>query len=87
MNFNNLLSTESFKQIERIPPLDLHASLTPDRIASASIPLGGGLSYNWASMPIGAKHLEALRNLAFEQELVDKYQAVLAGEEIGRAHV
>ena len=80
MDFKNLASTESFKKIEQLPPFDLRSNLTPDRIASASIPIGGGLAYNWASMPIGTPHFEALRNLAFEQELVDKYQAVLAGE-------
>jgi len=80
MDFKNLASTQSFKKIEQLPPFDLHSNLSPDRIASASIPIGGGLAYNWASMPIGTSHLEALRNLAFEQKLVEKYQAVLAGE-------
>jgi glucose-6-phosphate isomerase len=80
MNFKNLVSTESYGEVQQLPPLDLHSSLTPDRISSASIPIGGGLAYNWAAMPIGSQHLEVLRNLAIEQELVDKYHAVLAGE-------
>ncbi|HET7838592.1 MAG TPA: glucose-6-phosphate isomerase [Rectinemataceae bacterium] len=54
--------------------------LSPARIASSSIPMGGGLSYNWAASPVDEAVLALLGRLAEEQELVAKYRLLLDGE-------
>lgn len=80
MQFTNITKLTPFSQLRKLEIVDLHTALTPSRIEKASVLCGGGLSYNWASMPIGASHLTVLQELANAQGLVEKYQALLAGE-------
>lgn len=80
MNYTNLSETKAFAQLKALAPLSLRSALTAERIGKAAIPVGGEMTYNWASMPVGKEHLAVLKRLAAEQELVLKYQALLAGE-------
>ena len=79
MDFKNLVETTVYKTLKSLKPFDLKTGLTSQRIIDASIPAGGRLFYNWATMPIGSEHLELLAQLAEEQQLVDKYQALVSG--------
>jgi glucose-6-phosphate isomerase len=80
MQFKNLSESSWFNKIVHTRPVDLQLALDPARIAGSTIPFGGGLSYNWAAMPIDENHLDLLQGLANELELTEKYQALLAGE-------
>jgi glucose-6-phosphate isomerase len=80
MQFKNLSESFYYEALAKIEPIDLTKALNSERVASASIPIGGNLSYNWAAMPIGEKHLGTLQSLADELDLIGKYQALLAGE-------
>ncbi len=80
MQFSNITTLDPYAQLQKLKPADLHTTLTASRIAQASVPCGGGLTYNWASMPIDATHLTVLQDLANAQGLVEKYQALLTGE-------
>ncbi len=80
MQFKNLSESPHFAILAKTKPVDLHEVLDHQRIAGSTICVGGGLAYNWAAMPINATHLELFQKLADDMELVEKYQALLAGE-------
>jgi hypothetical protein len=51
--FINLDEAEAFKELSTYGEAPLfEALLTPRRIASSSLPMGGGLTFNWAASPI-----------------------------------
>ncbi len=52
------------------------------RIAEYSIPMGGNLTYNFAAKQVNEPVLKTLADLAEEQQLIEKYQALLDGEVI-----
>lgn len=80
MKYTNLSETLAFAGLHTAAPLDVRSVLNGKRIKDTTIPCGGGLAYNWAAMPIGEEQLALFRQLADEQELVEKYQTLLAGE-------
>lgn len=80
MQFKNLSESSSFSNLLKAEPFDVRASLSAERIKGSNITIGGGLSYNWAAMPVGEHHLNLLQEIADDQELVEKYQSLLAGE-------
>jgi glucose-6-phosphate isomerase len=79
MHFTDLTHTKAFPKLTETPPVDIRSALLPDRIASASVPCGSGLTYHWATMPVDSRHLKLLQELADEQEVIEKYRALLAG--------
>jgi glucose-6-phosphate isomerase len=80
MEFNNLTATAAFKGLRSLEPFDIRTGLNAARIRESSIPAGGGLTFNWAAMPVGKPHIATLIALAEEQQLVDKYVALASGE-------
>lgn len=80
MQFINLSKTKALYALEKLSPLDLHEALDADRIGRSTVSMGAGLAYNWAAMPVDDSHLSLLQDLADEQSLVEKYQALLSGE-------
>jgi glucose-6-phosphate isomerase len=55
-------------------------SLDAARVRACSVPMAGGLSYNWAAKAADSAVIGALAELAVEQELAGKYKALLDGE-------
>jgi len=49
------------------------------RVKACEIPMGGGLSFNWAATPLDEPTLALLAALAAEQELVAKFALLAAG--------
>lgn len=80
MQYTNLDSTLSYKALRTQDRVSVKALLSKERIANASVELGGGLKYNWASMPVDEKILALLQNLADEMDLVAKYEEILSGK-------
>lgn len=80
MKFNNLDSLNSFSTLKDLPVIEVKALLTSERIATSFIPLGGGLTYNYSALPVSEKHIATLQDLVNEQQLIEKYRALLAGE-------
>ncbi|MDR0585707.1 MAG: glucose-6-phosphate isomerase [Treponema sp.] len=81
MNYTNLDKTESYKKILSLKEKKIvYDSLDAARVRSCSVPMAGGLSYNWAAKAANSEVIAALAALAGEQELVDKYKALLNGE-------
>ena len=81
MQFKNLNELSPFSQLKNLKPANLHTLLDAKRIERASLPCGGGLTYNWAAMPIEESHLRAFQALADEQQLIEKYIALLGGSD------
>lgn len=80
MKYQNLTKAESFKKLSSLAPEDIKKTLSPERVSSCNIALGDGLVYNYAAMPVNSQIIEALSELAKEQELIEKYKAVLSGQ-------
>lgn len=79
LNFTNLDQTKAFAYLNKIAPISLKESLTKERIAEYSMPVGGGLFYNYAAMPVDGKTIDSLTQLAEEQQAIPKYSAILTG--------
>jgi len=82
LRWNNLDETHAFEKLRELPKPDLKQLLSAERISSHSIPTGGKLVYNYAAQPVDDLTVTALSELAVEQQLVEKYQALLGGETI-----
>lgn len=80
MNFINLDKTESYQALSCTKALSLKSLLSAERIKSAKINAGGGLTYNYAAMPVDDDIITKLQKLADEEELITKYKALLSGE-------
>lgn len=62
--------------------VDLKKVLSPQRIQRYTIPQAAGWIYNYAAKQVDDEVLDLLTRLAQEQQLVFKYEALLAGERI-----
>lgn len=77
MKFQNLDTTKAFTQLKNhVVP----SNPTAQRVADSSIPSGGGLTYQYAAMPFDQTLLSQLQALSDEQELTQKFQAILDGQ-------
>ena len=84
MNYNDLDKTAAYRQLFKFASagkdFDLKKILSAERIKRCNVPIGEGLTYNWAAKAVDEKILDALCALADEQELVAKYRALQEGE-------
>lgn len=86
VNYQNLDKLDSFKDLlteygQRGVP-SLRSLLTVDRISSCSLPVGGGVTYNYSSRQVDGKYLTLLYRLAREARVLEKYRLLLNGEKI-----
>ena len=58
---------------------ELSGAEAPNRIKNYSIPMGGGLIYNYAAKQVNEQILKTFCELADEQQLVQKYEELLNG--------
>ncbi|MDR2807657.1 MAG: glucose-6-phosphate isomerase [Spirochaetaceae bacterium] len=54
--------------------------LDAKRVKNFTVAMAGGLHYSYAAAPVDEAVLEALQGLADEQDLIDKYRALLSGQ-------
>ncbi len=80
MNYINLDATKSFAKLEGCKPFDIKKGLSAKRIDACTIAEAGSLKYNYAALPVDDHILDILQELADEQQLIDKYKALLSGE-------
>ena len=80
IDYKRLDETKAFPKLAALPKVSVGAMLDAERIAACDIPLGGGLTYNWAASPVDGPLLAALGELAEEQGLVEKYRVLAEGE-------
>ncbi len=80
IEYKRLDETKAFPKLAALPIPRIDSLLTAGRIAACDIPLGGGLTYNWAASPVDDSVLASLGELAEEQGLVEKYNLLAEGE-------
>jgi len=69
-----------WRELVRRRPEILRGALTPGRLASRTLPAGGGLSYSYAAMDADDGTIASLAAAATELGLVDQYRALASGE-------
>ncbi len=80
IEYKNLTETKSFSALKACEPFDIKHNLNAKRIEGATIKEAGSLVYNYAALPVDDKSIDLLQKLADEQQLIEKYKALLSGE-------
>ena len=80
IDYRNLDCTESFAELKARKPFDIKNNLCAERIEKSTIREAGSLCYNYAAMPVDETIIDSLQKLADEQQLIEKYKALLSGE-------
>ncbi|MDO5383036.1 MAG: glucose-6-phosphate isomerase [Eubacteriales bacterium] len=82
--WKNLDTLTSFDNLQKVQKVNLKEAMSgengAERVKKYSIPMAGGLSFNYASKQVDEDVLEALAKLAEEAELVKKFEALYNGE-------
>ena len=80
VSYQNLDKAEAYKKLEKTAKPSIKALLTADRIKNSTIKTGGGLSYNYSAKAVSDEVIDILGELTLEQQLIQKYMSILAGE-------
>ena len=80
IDYKDLDKTAGFSKLKAIKPFDIKRNLNAKRIEGATIKEAGTLVYNYGAMPVDDETIKALQALADEQQLIEKYRALLSGE-------
>lgn len=82
MEYRNLSQCQAYQRLGRLNTPALKDVITPERIRKWQIDLGGALTFNYGATPVDQDILQELKALAEEQELVEKFRALLKGDYI-----
>ena len=86
ITWNNLDTLEAYKELSNVKKVNLAEVMTgengAERVKNYSVPMAAGLAYNYAAKQVDDDVLEALKKLAKEAQLTEKYAALYNGEVI-----
>ena len=86
INWNNLDTLNSFKELSNTSRINLVDAMTGDngakRVKEFTVPMACGLSYNYAAKEVDENILKSLSALAEEAQLSEKFEALYNGEVI-----
>ena len=86
VKWNNLDTLTSYQELFNVKKVNLAEVMSgdkaADRVKTYSIPMAEGLQYNYAAKQVDADVLEALKKLAEEAQLSEKFEALYNGEVI-----
>ncbi len=83
INWNNLDSCEAYNKMRSLKgQVRLSDVLNAERVKAYEVPMASGLVYNYAAKQVNEQILTVLQELAEEQQLIEKYRALLDGETI-----
>lgn len=82
LGYNNLDKAKAYKKLLKVKPVSLKKVLDAERAEKYVADAGAGLMYNYAAKAVDDKTIELLSLLAEEQQLIEKYKALLSGEVI-----
>ena len=86
INWNNLDTLKSYEKLKAVKRLNLVEAMSgaqgAERVGKYSVPMAAGLTFNYASKEVDDDILSALKELAEEAQLTEKYQALYEGEVI-----
>ena len=89
ITWNNLDTLEAYKELSNVKKVNLAEVMTgengAERVKNYSVPMAAGLAYNYAAKQVDDDVLEALKKLAKEAQLTEKYAALYNGE-VGHPH-
>ena len=84
VEWKNLVELNSFKELEACEKVDLKTVMSgnegAERVKTYSCAMAEGLTYNYAAKAVDAKVLEAIKKLAEEAQLSEKFEALYNGE-------
>lgn len=84
VEWENLDELNSFKELEACEKVDLKTVMSgnegAERVKTYSCAMAEGLTYNYAAKAVDAKVLEAIKKLAEEAQLSEKFEALYNGE-------
>ena len=84
INWNNLDTAHSFKELSEVARVNLAEAMTgekgAERVKKYNAPMACGLTFNYAAKQVDDSVLEALAKLAKETELIEKFAALYNGE-------
>jgi glucose-6-phosphate isomerase len=80
MEYKNLDTVSSFKDLKKLNPYNVKCNINKKRIEKYQITEGGGLTYSYATMPVDETHIETFQEMADECQVIEKYKAILNGE-------
>ncbi len=85
ISWNNLDKLESFKKLQSLKnsvsvAKELSGEDGAKRVAECSIPMGAGLTYNYAAKQVNSQVLSVLKELAEESQLLEKFEALYNGD-------
>ena len=84
VEWKNLDELNSFKELEACENVDLKTVMSgnegAERVKTYSCAMAEGLTYNYAAKAVDAKVLEAIKKLAEEAQLSEKFEALYNGE-------
>ena len=86
ITWKNLDTLDSFKELSQTAKVDVADVMKgeggAERVKKYSVPMAAGLTYNYAAKAVDDQVLEALKKLAKEAQLTEKFQALYNGEVI-----
>ena len=86
INWKNFDSLAAYEDLANVGRVNLAEAMSgengAERVRNYSVPMAAGLAYNYAAKQVDADVLEALKKLAEEAQLVEKYKALYNGEMI-----
>lgn len=86
ITWNNLNKLSSYKGLFDVKKVNLQEAMSgengAERVKNYSTPMAEGLAFNYAARPVDEGVLEALKKLAEEAQLAEKFKALYNGEMI-----
>lgn len=87
ISWNNLDKLESFKKLQFLKgsvsvAKELEGAGGASRVAKYTIPMGGGLTYNYAAKQVNDQVVSVFKSLVEEAQLLEKYEALYNGDVI-----
>lgn len=79
ISYKNLDECEAFSKLKSLARVDVTGLLSPERIGAWMVEMAAGLKYSYAAAPVDEAILDCLERLAGEQQLLEKYRALLSG--------
>ncbi len=86
ITWNNLDTLTSYQELEKAARVNLAEAMTgekgAERVKKYSVPMAEGLVYHYAAKQVDDTVLDALKKLADEAQLAEKFKALYSGEVI-----
>ncbi len=80
MEYRDLDKTKAFQELLKAEKFEIKTGLCANRIKSCTVKEAGSLVFNYAALPVSDKIVDILQKLADEQDVIEQYKCLLAGE-------